>query len=139
VSSAKSHAFKERQQMIRVAPLVLAAALLAAPAVLAQEAIPTAAAASPSGAPLPAGPPPPLSAATRDPRADAGPIYGPCGPLRRKADGSIAPASQQAHGEVGASVGSNGYREAGGVVCQPIGDNAAVTLGVDVGRYGRGR
>ena len=39
-----------------------------------------------------------------------------------------------------AAVGTHGYREAGGVVCQPVGDHTAVTIGVDVGGYGgRGR
>jgi hypothetical protein len=84
-------------------------------------------------------PPPPLAANDRGPRAQDGPLYGPCGVLRRKADGSVAPAADQAHGEVSAAVGTHGYREAGGVVCQPIGDHAAVTLGVDVGGWGRGR
>ena len=121
--------------MLRACLCALAAAFCVPTLAQAQEAIPTAAAPA-SDAPLPPAPPPPLSAATHSPGAYAGPVYGPCGPLRRRADGSIAPNSEQAHGEVSAAVGTHGYREAGGVVCQPVGDHTAVTIGVDVGGYG---
>ncbi|MEH6678589.1 hypothetical protein [Phenylobacterium sp.] len=36
----------------------------------------------------------------------------------------------RAHGEVWGSVGTGGYREVGGVVTQPIGDCATVTIGM---------
>ncbi len=34
------------------------------------------------------------------------------------------------HGEVWAGVGTGGYREVGGVVTQPLGDCATVTIGM---------
>ena len=34
------------------------------------------------------------------------------------------------HGEVWAGIGTGGYREVGGVVTQPIGDCATVTIGM---------
>lgn len=41
------------------------------------------------------------------------------------------PASDgKPHGEVWAGVGTGGYREAGGVVTQPVGDCGQVTIGV---------
>ncbi len=124
--------------MFRVALLAMAATLVAASIAQAQEAIPTATTAPGGDAPLPPAPPPPHAPSVHSSRVWARPAYGPCGPLRRKADGTIAPNSDQAHGEVSAAVGTGGYREAAGVVCQPIGDSAAVTLGVDVGGWGRG-
>lgn len=39
-------------------------------------------------------------------------------------------ADQRPHGEVRGSVGTGGYREVGGVVTQPIGDCATVTIGM---------
>lgn len=123
--------------MTHAAPIALIASVCIAFAAQAQEAIPTAAGGPPEGAPAQAtAPAPPLDAAAQARRDDRGPLYGPCGPLRRKPDGTIADAAHQAHGEVSAAVGTHGYREVGGVVCQPIGDNAAVTIGVNVGRWG---
>jgi hypothetical protein len=52
---------------------------------------------------------------------------GPCGPEKVKPNGQLAHAP---HGEVEAGVGTNGYRHIAGVVCQPIGDNGAVQVGV---------
>ena len=45
------------------------------------------------------------------------------------------------HGEVWGSVGTGGYREVGGVVTQPIGDCATVTIGMSrtEGRFARPR
>ena len=61
---------------------------------------------------------------------------GPCGAVA-KTDGGKPDKSP--HGEVFAGVGTRGYREAGGVVCVPLGDNAAATIAVDVGHIdGRG-
>ena len=61
---------------------------------------------------------------------------GPCGAVA-KTDGGRP--DKNPHGEVFAGVGTRGYREAGGVVCVPIGDHAAATIAVDVGHIdGRG-
>ncbi len=49
-----------------------------------------------------------------------------------KEDGS---KDKDPHGEVYAGIGNHGYREAGGVVCVPLGDHAAATIAVDAGRY----
>lgn len=58
--------------------------------------------------------------------ADSQPIaMGPCGPEKVKPDGSLETAP---HGEVEAGVGTNGYRHLAGVVCQPIGQDSAVTV-----------
>ncbi|MDP2214085.1 hypothetical protein [Phenylobacterium sp.] len=55
------------------------------------------------------------------------------------APGAVAQAQQgrcptrvdnQPHGQVWGSVGTGGYREVGGVVTQPIGDCATVTVGM---------
>jgi hypothetical protein len=97
----------------------------------AQEAIPTA-----GGSPVGSAPIPTASGPLRlpDQRPDNGDdivrSVGPCG-APPKADGKpdLSP-----HGEVFAGVGTNGYREGGGVVCVPIGDKAAVTVAVDAGR-----
>jgi hypothetical protein len=45
------------------------------------------------------------------------------------------------HGEIWAGVGTGGYREVGGVVTQPIGDCATVTIGMSrtEGRFARPR
>jgi hypothetical protein len=47
------------------------------------------------------------------------------------------------HGEVWAGAGSNGYRDVGGVVTEPIGNCSTLTVGYDQGSdnldYGRGR
>ena len=56
------------------------------------------------------------------------------------APASDAPLPPAPPPPLSAAVGTHGYREAGGVVCQPVGDHTAVTIGVDVGGYGgRGR
>ena len=65
-------------------------------------------------------PPPEVASAERPPIA-----MGPCGPEKVKPDGSLETAP---HGEVEAGVGTNGYRHLAGVVCQPIGQNSAVTV-----------
>jgi hypothetical protein len=48
-----------------------------------------------------------------------------------------AKADRKIHGEVGAAIGSGGYRSAYGVATMPIGDSSSVTVGVATGR-GRG-
>ena len=61
---------------------------------------------------------------------------GPCGAVAKTEGGK---PDKNPHGEVFAGVGTRGYREAGGVVCVPIGDHAAATIAVDVGHVdGRG-
>ncbi|HEY5071267.1 MAG TPA: hypothetical protein VII63_04465 [Caulobacteraceae bacterium] len=122
--------------MFRPSTIVLASFLCIASAARGQEAISTASGGPHGGAPgSSAPPPPPLDAADHDRLADAVREFGPCGPLRHKPDGTIAGAAHQAHGEVTAAVGTSGYREVSGIVCQPIGDSGAVTLGVDVARW----
>ena len=48
---------------------------------------------------------------------------GPCGPEKIKPNGSLDTAP---HGEVEGSVGTSGYRQVGGAVCQPIGQDGFV-------------
>lgn len=112
----------------------------AAPAgALAQEAIPTAA-----GGPGDDAPPAPESGPLRlSDRIDEGPDVlrpvGPCGGPARKEDGK---PDRSPHGEVWAGIGTHGYRDIGGVVCAPLGDNAAVSIAVDAGQingWGRRR
>ena len=55
---------------------------------------------------------------------------GPCGGVAKTDDGK---PDKSPHGEVFAGVGTRGYREAGGVVCVPLGDHAAATIAIDVG------
>ena len=56
---------------------------------------------------------------------------GPCGGVAKTPDGK---PDKNPHGEVFAGVGTHGYREAGGVVCVPMGDHAAATIAIDVGQ-----
>jgi hypothetical protein len=53
---------------------------------------------------------------------------GPCGPEKVKPDGTLETSP---HGEVVAGVGTHGYRELGGAICQPVGQNGAVSLSID--------
>ena len=105
---------------------------------LAQEAIPTAPSAPGYGAP-----PAPESGPLRlSDRIDEGPDIlrpmGPCGGPARKEDGK---PDRSPHGEVWAGIGTHGYRDIGGVVCAPLGDNAALSIAVDAGQINgwRGR
>ena len=126
--------------MRRAIPLILASgltvlAMIAAAPVRAQEAIPTA-----TNTPPPA--PPATSAPLRINQKqgfdDEGPpLVGPCGAVGEIKDGVPQKPDRNPHGEVFAGVGTHGYREAGGVVCMPIGDHAAVTVAIDAGRLGR--
>ncbi len=118
-----------------IGAFALAAGVLAAggaASVNAQEAIATASDAPLGGAPTPQPPPPP------DPYhrlAGGGPDVmrnvNACG-APPKEDGS---KDKDPHGEVFAAVGTRGYREAGGVVCVPIGDHASATIAVQAGKY----
>ena len=115
-----------------IAAIVLASAPLAGVgAAAAQEVIPTAQGAPMGGAP-PAPPPGPVDIPHPDLLgADTIRRIGPCGGF---ADEHGKP-DKSPHGEVHASVGTGGYREAGGIVCVPIGDSAAATVSIDAGRY----
>src|SRR5208282_4190149 len=43
------------------------------------------------------------------------------------------------HGEMSVGVGTNGYREVGGVVTGPVGDDGQATIAIDAGQIGNGR
>lgn len=114
----------------------VAAASVAASAAAAQEAIPTAAGSPTGGAPVPASGGPLRLADRIDSGDDIVRSIGPCG-APAKANGK---PDRSPHGEVFAGVGTRGYREAGGIVCVPLGDKASVTVAVDAGRIeDRGR
>jgi hypothetical protein len=119
--------------MSRALPLMIAI-LVAGGAARAQEAIATAKGAPPPAPPAAA----PLTLGGHDDFDDEGPVpVGPCGAVGHVKDGVMQPPDKRPHGEVFGGVGTHGYREAGGVVCLPVGDHSAVTLAVDVGRIGR--
>jgi hypothetical protein len=124
--------------MNRILPLVIAAALIASFGARAQEAIPTAANAPGGGAP-PAPSGGPISLADKSSHYDdRGPVpIGPCGaPYKQTADGQLK-QDKSPHGEVFGGVGTHGYREAGGVVCVPLGQNGQVSVAVDTVHWGR--
>jgi len=127
--------------MIRALSIALAAALAAGAGALpmiagGQEAIPTAANAP--AAPAPTAAAAPITLPDTLDEDDAGPLpVGPCGAVGQIKDGQVQKPDRKPHGAVWAGVGTRGYREAGGVVCQPIGDHSAVTIAVDAGRIGR--
>lgn len=79
-------------------------------------------------APQPSDAPPPLPANSAAMRSGEPVAMGPCGPEKVKPDGKLDTA---AHGEVYGGVGTHGYREVGGSVCQPVGQNGAVSISVD--------
>ncbi|MGZ3274655.1 MAG: hypothetical protein ACXU82_19130 [Caulobacteraceae bacterium] len=111
---------------MRAMALATAVALLLAGPALADGPISTAPTAGPS-APQPTTPSPPLRSSMAADTGEDQPIaLGPCGPEKVRPDGRLETAP---HGEIEASVGSHGYRELAGVVCKPIGQNAAVTIG----------
>ena len=126
--------------MTRALPIALIAALAVcvAPAAIAQEAIPTAAGAPAAPLPASAAGAPPITLPDTLDEDDAGPLpVGPCGAVGQVKDGQVQKPDRKPHGEVWAGVGTHGYREAGGVVCQPLGDHAAVTIAVDAAHLGR--
>ena len=110
----------------------------------AQEAIPTAPSAPGYGAPGDDAPPAPESGPLRlSDRIDEGPDVlrpmGPCGGPARKENGK---PDRTPHGQVWAGIGTHGYRDSGGVVCAPLGDNAALSVAIDAGQingWGRRR
>jgi hypothetical protein len=91
-----------------------------------------------ASAPQPTTAPPPLSSPRRLANGPQPVAMGPCGPEKVKPNGELDTAP---HGEVSAGVGNHGYREIGGAICQPIGQNAAVSVSVDStqGNWGYGR
>jgi len=110
----------------------LLALALAAPAT-AQQAISTAQDSQLGGAPpAPATGPVNLPPHRQDIAQNIVRPVGPCGGLPNPDTGKL---DKSPHGEVFAGAGTHGYREAGGVVCVPIGDHAAVNVAVDFGRY----
>jgi hypothetical protein len=121
--------------MRRALPLIIVAGLIASGPSWAQEAIATASNTPP---PAPTSSPAPLQLGGRDGFSDEGaPIVGPCGAVGAFHDGVAEKPDKTPHGSISAGVGTHGYREVGGVVCMPVGDHAAVTVAVDVGRIGR--
>jgi hypothetical protein len=60
-----------------------------------------------------------------------------------QADGPPAKLDRQIHGEMGAAIGSNGYRNAYGVATIPIGSSSSATIGISTssgrGYFGGGR
>ncbi len=124
--------------MNRVLPLLIGAALVASLGAQAQEAIPTAANAPGGGAP-PAASGGPISLGDKSSDFDdRGPVpIGPCGaPYKQTADGQLK-QDKSPHGEIFGGVGTHGYREAGGVVCLPVGQNGQVSVAVDTVHWGR--
>jgi len=71
---------------------------------------------------------PPALPAEKAGAAEQAVAMGPCGLEKVKPDGKLETAP---HGEAYAGIGTHGYRELGGTVCQPIGQNGAVTLSID--------
>lgn len=123
--------------MRRVLALALALSLSAGAAAMAQEAIPTAGGAQSNVSPKP--PATDNDLRPHDEFADGplGPKMGPCGPVETP-DGK---ADYSPHGEVHAGVGTHGYRNIGGAICKPLGDNGAIAIAIDKtdGDYGYGR
>ncbi|HEX7758981.1 MAG TPA: hypothetical protein VF459_05740 [Caulobacteraceae bacterium] len=121
--------------MSRVLILGLGLTLALAGAAMAQEAIPTAGGANPNAAPKNTKPVSDLGAPEQFADGPGGPRMGPCGPLETP-DGK---PDKSVHGEVHAGVGTHGYREIGGAICKPIGENGAIAIAIDKtdGDYGR--
>ena len=101
-----------------------ALALFSGPA-LAQGPVSTAGGAG-SGAPEPTASAPPLPTGAAPATPEQPVAMGPCGPEKVKPDGKLETAP---HGEVEAGIGTSGYRHVAGVVCQPVGQDSAVTVG----------
>ena len=111
---------------MRAMTFTAAAALFLAGPALADGPMATAPAAGPA-APQPTAPSPPLPSSEGASEPSQPVAMGPCGPEKVKPDGSL---ETKPHGEVEVGVGTGGYRHVAGVVCQPIGQDGAVTVGV---------
>jgi len=124
--------------MNRILPLLIGAALVTSIGARAQEAIPTATNAPGGGAP-PAVSGGPITLADKSSHYDdRGPVpVGPCGAPYKQTDDGQLKQDKSPHGEVWGGVGTHGYREAGGVVCVPVGQNGQVSVAVDTTHWGR--
>lgn len=122
--------------MRRVLGLALAFSLSAGAAALAQEAISTAGGAQSNVSPKATPADTDLHAYDEFADGPLGPKMGPCGPVETP-DGKT---DHSAHGEIHAGVGTHGYRNIGGAVCKPLGDNGAIAIAIDKtdGDYGYG-
>ncbi len=124
--------------MIRAICLACVISVIPAAQLCAQEAIATAFSGrdAPDASAIP--PPKPLDQ-DRPAYDDRGAplVIGACGPTGPGKNGETA--DHKAHGEIEAGVGTGGYRHLGGVVCQPIGDNAAVTIAAGQTQWREGR
>jgi hypothetical protein len=126
--------------MTRILPLVFCLSLIAGAGARGQEAISTAANSPDGGAPGAAasGAGPILLSDKSSDFDDRGPIMvGPCGGVAKSVDGGPLKPDKNPHGEVWGGVGTHGYREAGGALCVPLGQNAQVSVAVDTVRWGR--
>jgi hypothetical protein len=108
--------------------LTLAAMLLACAAPAWADGPVSTTSAAQASAPQPSDVPPPLPANSAAMHGAQPVAMGPCGPEKVKPDGTLETAP---HGEVVAGVGTRGYRELGGTICQPVGQNGAVSLSID--------
>jgi hypothetical protein len=119
---------------MRAAAFATAVALFLAGPALADGPITTAPAAGPAS-PQPTAPSPELPRPGEAPPQGPQMAMGPCGPEKVKPDGSLEKAP---HGEVEAGLGTGGYREIGGSVCQPLGKDGfvAISAGQTQGDYG---
>jgi len=121
--------------MTRVLALVAVAALLTGTSAFADETVATATSADahPPGVAAPA--PGPLNAATDRSRAGGGDVLmTACGPEPVNENGV---AAMRPHGELSVGVGTRGYREVGGSVCQPLPGGAFVAVTAGSSRIGR--
>jgi hypothetical protein len=80
-----------------------------------------------AAAPQPTAPPEPLSTAEAAAVEGQPMAMGPCGPEKVKPNGQL---ETKPHGEIEAGVGTGGYRHVAAAVCQPIGQNSAVAVGI---------
>lgn len=119
--------------MRRVLLLTLGLTLICG-AAAAQEAIPSAGGVP--GQPTINMPPSPIGPTYEAVRDDFdGPQMGPCGPVRKTADGKV---DNSPRGEVEVGVGTGGYRHLGGVMCKPIGEHSSVTVAISETQYSSG-
>jgi hypothetical protein len=110
--------------MARLYPALIAAALAAAPAA----AVAQAAAQDQVVATAPSTSPP-----KAQPAAHVASVSDAAEQERIEDDGPLR--DNRVHGEVGVGVGTNGYRQIGGVVTAPIGDIGQATIAVDSSQY----
>jgi hypothetical protein len=116
--------------------IVLACAAMASgpTTVMAGEAIPTASGVPGGGAPPTAQFDPDSGPMRLSDRVDGPDVLGPVGPCGGPALKQDGKPDRSPHGEVWAGVGTHGYRDIGGAVCAPLGDNSALSIAVDAGQ-----